>query len=249
MYKNEMVCLCGRYVDCLNRATRPALGPADKAVGDIRGVAFRGKAILENAVSRNRARVVQDGGLVESADIGDAGLGDELLQAGAGGGAISAVLDHANDLILGAGVGVRTRARTIMRLHEAGVSDSEVAGQGTHAAVALLHDHGEDEALINSGRLRDALDGGLQVGALLGRVVGLAKLGTRVGDDFEVGAPHRVEAHPGALLRPAGGDVAGSKESLQIDRDAGDDPGAERRKRPKGKEPREKEPRAREPQE
>lgn len=176
-----------------------------------------GDAVLQEAAGGDGARVVHAGSLVELGDTAAADLGEELLEAVARGGAHGAVLDHALDRVLGAGVDVVAGVVAVVRLHHAGVGDAVVGGGGADAAVGLLHGNGEDEAGVDAGGLGDVLNGGLEVGTLRRRVVGLAEAGARLGDDvLEVGLPHGVEAGPLILRGPARGGVAIAEESLDV---------------------------------
>ena len=55
-----------------------------------------------------------------------------------------------------------------MVLHETRIFDTVVGGDDADAAVGLLHDDGEDEASVDAGGGRDALDAALDVGDLVG---------------------------------------------------------------------------------
>lgn len=106
-----------------------------------------------------------------------------------------------------------------MRLHQTGVGDAKVGGGHPHTTVALLEGDGEDKPGVDAGGAGDALDGRLEVVALLRRVVGLAELRTRDRDDrVKVGIPHGVKVKPRALRRPALGDIPVPKEVLDVGR-------------------------------
>lgn len=121
-------------------------------------------------------------------------------------------MNHAHDLLQ------RTRIQdlaviiagviTLEVLQETGIVDSiwtDAAGR-PHTALGLLHDGREDEAVVHLGLLRDRLDGRVQVGGLLRRVVGLVVEDVAgAGDYVRVGDPHVVEADPLQLGWPARG--------------------------------------------
>lgn len=84
------------------------------------------------------ARVVDSGGFVEFADISGARLSDTLLEAVAGGGASCSVGDHLGDCASWARVldgAIVTCSTSVMRLHEAWISDSVVGGRGADTAI------------------------------------------------------------------------------------------------------------------
>lgn len=55
-----------------------------------------------------------------------------------------------------------------MVLHQTWILDAVVGGDDAHASVGFLHDDGEDEAGVDTGGGRDALNGALDVGDLIG---------------------------------------------------------------------------------
>jgi hypothetical protein len=127
------------------------------------------------------------------------------LRAGVGGAARAAVA--------GAGPVVRLLPRSVSihkktkwsfaHLHQTWVLHAVVGRRDADAALGFLHHDGEDEALINAGRLSNGLNGGLDVGGLLVGVVVLAELCARDGNDGHVVGPHGVKVNPVALRRPA----------------------------------------------
>ena len=163
---------------------------------------MRGDALAKVSAWSDRARVVHAGGDVVLAVIGGASLGDELLQAVAVRGAICAILDHTGDLAHGARVldvaGVVAGAGAVVALHEAWVPDAVVGGRGAHAAIALLHDDGKDEAGIDARRGTNILDGIPEILVLGVLVVGGAReLRAGVGEDVEVGIEPAREGSAG----------------------------------------------------
>lgn len=201
-----------------------ALRPAHQTVGNIANVAVSGNAVLQQAATSNRARVVDATSLVVRGGVrATAQRSEDLLQAVTRRGTHGTVLDHAGDFAGRAGALVEARVRAVVGLHETGVLDAVVGGWGAHASVGLLHDDGEDEARIDAGGLGDGLNGGLEVGGFLVGVVFLAKALAGLGDDvLEVGRPHAVEVLPLAEGGPAFGGLAVAKEGLHVSAGVGD---------------------------
>ena len=79
-------------------------------------------------------------------------------------------------------------AGAVVILHEAGVLDARRRGRGggARAAGRLLHDDGEDEAVVDFGRDGDALDRRVQVADLLRRGRRLGVDGAGLLDDGDV---------------------------------------------------------------
>lgn len=153
--------------------------PADQAVGDVGAVAVGGTATAQVPAGSDRARVVHAGGDVVLAGVGCAGRGEELDQAVTArraGDALGAVPDHLGDGGQRARVlddaGVVAGAGAVVALHHARVVDAAVGGWDPQAAVALLHDDGEDEARVDLRLARDGVDGSLEILVLGRRVVG-----------------------------------------------------------------------------
>lgn len=95
--------------------------------------------------------------------------------------AVGAIHDHASD-----GIGwarhscVSAAVGAVVILHQAGVADSSVWGNGVvdaDAALGFLHDDCEDEARVDTGGLSDRLDGGVDLFDLVWGVVVFLELG------------------------------------------------------------------------
>lgn len=205
-------------------ASARTLRPTHQTVGNIANVAVSGNAVLQQAATSNRTRVVDATSLVVRGGVGaTTQRSEDLLQAVTRGGTHGAVLDHAGDFTGGAGALVEARVSAVVGLHETGVHDTVVGGWGANASVGLLHDDGEDEALVDAGRLGDRLNGGLEVGGFLVGVVFLAEALARLGDDvLQVGCPHAVEVLPLVERRPAFGGLAVAEEGLHVSAAVGD---------------------------
>lgn len=192
----------------LGTALRRSKGPAGETVGDVGGVAGgAATAVVEVAVV-GRAAVVDAGGGVELAAAVVArvslGRGEGLLEAVAGRGAAGAVADHLGNLAGRAGVEAGAAAGAVVRLHEAGVADAVVRGGHADAALALLHDNGEDEALVDARLAGHGVDGVLDVANLGGRVLGAPAVpAARLLHQRHVGVPELVKGAPGAHGGPA----------------------------------------------
>ena len=184
-------------------------GPAREAVGNVHGVAGgAGEAVVEVGVVDGAAVVQTGGGIVRAAagvaELGG-GAGVGLLEAVAVGGAGGAVADHLDDLVLGAGVDAGAGAGAVVGLHEARVDDAVVRGGRAHAALALLHDDGQDEAAVDARLARDLLDGRVDAVDLVRRVVGAPAVpAAGLGHERRVGGPELVVAAPVHVRGPAG---------------------------------------------
>lgn len=154
------------------------IDPARQPIRDIAGIAVRRDPAFE-AIVRNRTGIVQAGCAVEGPDVRVAGLVYHLGQAVAVGGAGAPLADHAGDVVVGAGRAdavLVARVLAVVVLHEARVADAVVGGRSAHAAAGLLHDDGENEAVVDEGILGDLLDGVVDGGDLVGAVVGDVEL-------------------------------------------------------------------------
>ena len=80
-----------------------------------------------------------------------------------------------------------------MILHQSRVSDSIIGGRHSDTALGFLHDDGQDEAMVDAGRLCGGFDGVVDVTDFLGGVVGLAELSARFEHEGFVGVEHVVE--------------------------------------------------------
>lgn len=158
-------------------AASVSLGPTNQAVGDISGIAVSSNAEAKVAGGVDRAGVIGTGSDIELATIASTGRSEELHKTGACGGTIGTVCDHLGDLVrrarvLDTAVGdVVAGSCTIVILHQARVTDTEVSGRHADTAVTLLHDDSEDVTRVDTGGSADRGDGRLQASNLIGRVV------------------------------------------------------------------------------
>lgn len=166
-----------------------------------------GDTVLELAGGGDGARVVDAGGAVEGRDVTTAGLVDAVGKTVAVVGAGGTLADHPVDGVVGArGLDVAVVVAGVVAvvvLHQAGVADAVVGGAHADAAARLLHDDGEDEAMVNTsaaGGLLDAVPDGADLGAaVVGNVHPLA----RVEHGVLVVVEHVLKRNPLALVGPA----------------------------------------------
>lgn len=162
-------------------------GPTANTVGDIRGVAVSSTTLTEVAGGIDGAGVVGASGLVVPGSLLAALGGEALLQTITGGSACGSVTDHSADHVGSAGSGLGavlvTGASSIVALHQTGVLDTVVGGLDADTALALLHDNGKDESLIDIGFLGDIQNARSDVGSFFVGVV------ARSGDQDFVEAP------------------------------------------------------------
>jgi hypothetical protein len=192
----------------LRRASARGETPALQTVGDIRGVAWSAaEPVIEVAVVGGPAVVEARSGIeglrIRVAEL-RLRLADELLEPGAGGGPGSAIGDHLVDLGLWARRDAGAGTAAVVGLHEARVDDAVVGGGHAHAALALLHHDGQNEALVDAGGAGHLLDGALDAGDLTRRVVGapgVPPAGVRHGGG--IGRPEVVPGAPDGHVRPS----------------------------------------------
>lgn len=131
------------------------VGAAEEAVGDIGDVAGGGAAAVAEVVLVDGARVVLAQRLVDAVGgVGVAKVLQVLLEV------VGAGAHHRGDLVLGETV-LAGEAGAAVALHQAGsgVAVVVVGGLDTDVAGALLHDDGEDDALLDTelGTLDDGV--------------------------------------------------------------------------------------------
>lgn len=133
-----------------------------RLLGDVTGIAVGGVAVLQGAGARDVARVVHARGAVKGRDVAAARAVQDLRQALAGGGAGGALADHLVDGAGGTGVllvaVLVAGGLAVVVLHQAGVPHRVVGGAYADAAARLLHNRGQDEAVVDTGGLRGLLD-------------------------------------------------------------------------------------------
>ena len=137
-----------------------------------------GNTVAEVPARSDRARVVHAGGDVVLAVVTYSSLLKEGGQAGttsSTGNAVRTIFNHLGDLTQRARrldlTVVVAGASSIVALHETRIPYAAVGGVNAHAAVALLHDDGENVARVNARRAGDTANGGLEPSVLLVAVV------------------------------------------------------------------------------
>lgn len=166
-----------------------------------------GNAVLELAGGGDGARVVDASSAVESRDIATARLVDAVGKTVTVVSASGTLADHLVDGVGGARVldvvVLVAGVVTVVVLHQAGVAHAVVGGVNADAAARLLHDDGEDEAVVNTGvggSLLDTVPDGADLGAaVVGNVHPLA----RVEHGVLVVVEHVLKRNPLALVGPA----------------------------------------------
>ena len=181
--------------------------PTGETVGNIASVAVGSDTVLELASGGDGTRVVDSSGAVEGRDVATTRLVDAVGETVTRVGSGSTLKDHLVDGLVGARVlnpaVVVAGSLTIVVLHQTGVANSVVGGVNADAATRLLHDDGENEAVVDTSGgsgLLDTIPDGSNLGT---RVVGLAEPATGVEHSVLVVVEHVLEAHPAALGRPA----------------------------------------------
>lgn len=196
---------------------QPALsggkGPASETVGNIGAVASSAAKTVVEVVVVNRAAVVHARSSkvvsLRTSASSTSSLSKSLLKTVTVLSTGSAVTNHLEDRVPGAGVDASARARAVVRLHETRVADTVVGGGSADTALGLLEDNGEHEAGADLGFSGDLVDGLLDVVDFVLGVVGAPAVPVaRVAEDVEVSVPELVEGSPLAEGRPVGS-VAG----------------------------------------
>lgn len=140
-----------------------SMDPSCETISNIGGVALGSNAVTQVARCINGTRVIDPGRLIERCGIVGVRLVDALSKAIPGVGASTTVANHPSDDLLRARhldlPMAITCAGTIVILHQARVSDAVVGGRGTDTPTRLLHNDGQDEAVVDAGLEGDLLDG------------------------------------------------------------------------------------------
>ena len=113
-------------------------------------------------IRSNRSRIINPGPLIKRRNIAGSTRINNTRKAITGRSTGRTIRDHLLDLAVRAGVldtAVRASAGSVVVLHEAWVADAVVGGGYAYAAAGLLHDDGEDVAVVDEGLLGDGLDG------------------------------------------------------------------------------------------
>lgn len=201
----------------IQRTHRLRIYPAHQPIRNVRRITMRRRPLLQLPTAVNDAAVV----VPRAPVVGLRELHIVLIRAGDRAGqavalprARHAIGDHAQDLLVGArrlGFAVAGVAamRAFVVLHDAGVAHGSVGGHargGAHAAFRFLHDHGEDEAVVDARRVGDRLDRVVEGLAFGGAQVGFVVDGVAAARyDVLVYRPQVVEAEPLEAGGPAGG--------------------------------------------
>lgn len=185
-----------------------------KTVSNVRSVRRSSTTFAKIARGRDAARVVDASSLVNLLRASSLEVSENLLETVTRGSARGTVLDHAEDLVVGARVGVGAVVGTGVILHQTRVGDRDRSGRDADASLALLHDSGEDEARVDTRRLGHVLNRGLDLVDLFVGVVLGVELGAGASEGLEVDVPEGVEADPGVVGRPSGAGRAVTLEEL-----------------------------------
>ena len=202
-------------------ASRRSEDPASEAVGHVGSVTRgRSEALIEVVIVDGSAVVLASSRVGSASTRPDraACLGEDLLEASAMSSSGSAVADHEEDLVKGAGADLEAAALTVVGLHETRVDDAVVGGVDADAALALLHDYREDEAGVDASLAGDLPDGSVDVGNLLRRIVLVAAVPlARVLHDGGVDGPELFVRAPGIRVGPAGlGSAVALVEAVRV---------------------------------
>lgn len=192
----------------LQGALRVSEGPASEPVSNVSSVAGSASKAVVQVVVVDRAAVVKTSSSIVSPSATVAklagGARKGLLDAITIGSTRGTVTDHEEDLVGRARVNAVAAARPVVGLHKTGVEDAVVGSWDTDAALALLHDNGEDEAVVDASLSRDLLDGAVDVvDLLLGVVSAPAVPAAGLLHQGQVGGPELIERAPGLNGGPA----------------------------------------------
>jgi len=183
------------------------LHPAHEAVRYISSVAVSRNALPKIARRIHTVGIVCPRCLAKGTCIAAARSIDQLSETRSASSPSGTLADHACDLILGAErlylVVVVAGRLAVMVLHEAGVADTVVGGVDSDAAFGLLHDDGEDEAMIDLRGLSDRFDRGLDICVLFVCVGGNRELSAGGLHEGLIRFEHLVVGYPIGLRRLA----------------------------------------------
>lgn len=154
--------------------------PTGQPIRNIARVAMRGNPILQPPTGSHTPTVINPRGAIKVRVVALPALVDALRQAIAVARAARAVVDHLADGGRRARVlhraAVVARRGAVVVLHQAWVAHAVVGGRGADAAAGLLHQDGEDEAVVDAGLLGDGLDAVVDGADFGAAVVGDAEL-------------------------------------------------------------------------
>jgi hypothetical protein len=162
------LCCSKRDVDLrlVQGASGGGADPTGKTVGNVGGVAVSSNTGTKVTRGIDAARVVDTGSLVEGLGARALGSVEAASETLASVSAGSTFGDHTGDLVSGArgdslgrslASGVAGRCTSVV-LHQTGVGDTVVGGDGADTALGFLHDHSEDEAVVDKGGTGDLVN-------------------------------------------------------------------------------------------
>ena len=200
----------------IQRTLRLRIHPAHQPIRNIRRITMRRRSLLQIPTTINNATVI----VPRAPVVRLREFHIDLVRAGDRPGQAVALLcarytigDHAQDLLVGARcldfAVVVAAMRAFVVLHDAGIAHGSVGGDargGAHAAFGFLHDHCEDEAVVDARGVGDCLNGVVEGLGFRGTEVGYVVDGVAAaGYDVLVNRPYVVEAEPLEAGGPTGG--------------------------------------------
>lgn len=170
-----------------------AIDPSSKSVGDVGDIASSSTvSVRQISVRGNASRVVNTSRRV------DVAIGIESLSQTASGGCSLSAID--NHLLDGCSSVCSVVGRSVMGLHQAGVDHPVVGSRNADTADRLLHDHSQDEAVIDAGRSSHGLDTRTDVSNFSRTVVSSPTVVATANCHVPlVGSEHVAEADPGGF--------------------------------------------------
>lgn len=137
-----------------------------ETVSNVRSVRAGGTALAQVSATGDAARVVDTSSLVDLLGTRCAQTREDLLKSITRGGTGSTILDHTDNGAVRARVHMVASVGTNVTLHQARVGMRVGSGPNADTSLALLHDSGQNETCVNTGRTGDALNGRLNAGNL-----------------------------------------------------------------------------------
>ena len=160
-----------------------SMDPSCETISNVGGVAVGSHALTEITRYIHGTRVIDPGRLIESCGVAGVRFVDALSKSIPGVGTSTAVTNHPSDNLprarhLDPPIAI-TSAGAIMILHQSGVFHAVTGSWGTHTSTRLLHDDGQDEAVVDVGLESNLLDGVVDGGDFKAIIVDLLKLMAR----------------------------------------------------------------------
>lgn len=167
----------------IKSACMRSIDPSGETISYIGGVAMGGHASTEITRWVDGTRVIDPGRLIESRGIVGGRLVDALGESIPSVGACTALTNHASDRLprarhLDPPMAI-TCAGAIVILHQAGVFDAVTGGRSTDTSSRLLHNNGQDEAVVDGSFEGDLLYGVIDGADLKAIIVDLLVLMAR----------------------------------------------------------------------